>query len=58
LNEEELIQLKEISTFNITARYDNYKRDFYNKATEEYASEWIQIGQKLRTKLLAELDKI
>lgn len=55
LNEEELSQLKEISSFNITARYDNYKRDFYNKATETYATEWMQIGQKIKSKLLTEL---
>ena len=28
--DNELADLKEISSFNVTARYDSYKRDFYN----------------------------
>lgn len=32
--------LKEITTFNIEARYNSYKLEFYKKATNEYAGEW------------------
>lgn len=34
-------KLKEIETFNITARYDDYKRSFYKKATKKYATIWM-----------------
>ena len=34
-------QFKEIETFNITARYDDYKRSFYKKATKKYAETWM-----------------
>lgn len=56
LNSEELNQLKEISSFNITARYDNYKRDFFTKATKEYAKDWMEVGSKIRLRLLKELE--
>lgn len=42
-----LLQLAEISTFNIAARYDDYKFKFYKKATKEYAEKWLKIGKKL-----------
>lgn len=40
-------QLKEITSFNLEARYDDYKRSFYRKATKEYASAWIKICQDI-----------
>ena len=38
---------KIISTFDIRARYDNEKMDFYKKCTEEYAQKYLAITQKL-----------
>lgn len=46
INEEQVKQLDEISSYNVTARYDDYKRSFYKKASKEYTEEW-------RTKILA-----
>lgn len=43
INKEALEQLREITSFNIEARYDDYKLSFYKKATQEYASKWIKI---------------
>lgn len=43
-------QLKEISSFNVSARYDDYKQRFYKKATCEYATKWLNIGKKLYEK--------
>jgi HEPN domain-containing protein len=40
-------QLNEITTFNIEARYDDYKLSFYTKATEEYAKKWSKICEVL-----------
>lgn len=36
-------QLKTITSFNLEARYDNYKFDFYKKATRDYAKKWVEI---------------
>lgn len=33
--------LDEITSFNINARYDDYKKEFYNLCTKEYANKWI-----------------
>jgi HEPN domain-containing protein len=33
-------ELEEINTFNVRARYQDYKLKFYKKATREYAKEW------------------
>lgn len=35
--------LKEITTFNIEARYEDYKHSFYKKATRTYAQKWGKI---------------
>ena len=47
LDEKKIAQLTEINTFNIRARYEDYKREFYKKATREYANKWIDITTKL-----------
>lgn len=47
--------LKEISSFNVSARYDSYKRDFYRKATKTFAEEWMRKGAVIRDRLLATL---
>jgi HEPN domain-containing protein len=41
-------RLKEITTFNIAARYDSYKLSFYNKAKKQYADTWIGIAKEVR----------
>lgn len=41
--------LDTITTFNINARYDDYKKDFYKKCTEDFASIWIKNIHQLRT---------
>lgn len=44
-------QLKEISSFNVSARYDDYKQKFYKKATYEYAIKWLTLSKKIYEKL-------
>lgn len=41
LTEEQEVALNEITTFNLSTRYDDYKREFYNKCTDEYTEEQI-----------------
>ena len=55
LTDQQREELKEVSTFNITARYDSYKRDFFNRATPEYAQKWFDLADKLRQLLLEKL---
>lgn len=47
--------LAEISTFNVAARYDDYKFQFYKKATKDYAQKWLEAGVKLYNKFKQEL---
>ena len=47
ISEEMTLQLAEISTYNIAARYDDYKMRFYKKATHEYAQKWMKVGGTL-----------
>ena len=41
LTEEQEVTLNEITTFNLSTRYDDYKREFYNKCTDEYTKEQL-----------------
>lgn len=43
LTDGQKTSLKEITTFNIEARYEDYKRSFYKKATRIYAQKWGKI---------------
>jgi HEPN domain-containing protein len=36
-----------ITTFNIAARYDDYKRNFYKICTVDFAANYLSIGQEL-----------
>jgi HEPN domain-containing protein len=47
------LELAEISSFNVSARYDDYKKQFYAKATKEYAKKWLETGKTIFTELEA-----
>ena len=47
--------LDEISTFNINARYDSYKKDFQRLCTKDFANKWIERIEKLRQWLILQL---
>lgn len=47
LSHEQREQLREINTFNVEARYDDYKLKFYKKATKKYAEMWFSITKIL-----------
>ena len=44
-----------INTFNISARYDDYKKEFKNKCTKEYAEEQIKNIEEIRSWLQEQL---
>jgi len=37
-----------ISAFNLQARYDDYKMEFYNKCSKDFAEKWTDIIRELR----------
>jgi HEPN domain-containing protein len=41
-------QLETITTFNMRARYDDYKLSLYKKATKEYTQALLQQASRLR----------
>jgi HEPN domain-containing protein len=48
ISEEYAEWLLKITTFNINARYDDYKKDFYNLCTFDFTKEWIEKIKKLQ----------
>jgi len=46
-NQELIEKLNEITTFNIEARYDDYKLSFYKKATKVFTEKWMENGLEL-----------
>ncbi len=42
LNENQVDMLDIITNFNINARYDNVKQDFYKLCTKEFTEKWIK----------------
>jgi len=55
LSQEELAQLDEISEFNVSARYDEYKYKIYKRATKEYTEKWMKTGENLFNKFKKQL---
>jgi hypothetical protein len=45
---EYLDWLDEITSFNINARYNDFKKEFYNKCTKSFTNEWIEKIKKLK----------
>ena len=55
LNEEQMEWLDEITTFNINARYDNYKQNFNKLCTKDFTITWINKIIELRQWLIKQL---
>lgn len=49
LTQEQKILLDAISDFNMNARYDDYKKEFYAKCTDEYTAKQIENIEEVRT---------
>lgn len=47
INEGMRSELRTISTFNIAARYDDVKLDFYKKCTKKYTVHYFSVTEKL-----------
>jgi HEPN domain-containing protein len=48
LTDEYADYLDKITSFNLNARYDDYKREFFNLCTYEFANEWIEKINEIR----------
>lgn len=48
LSEESSDWLDKITSFNLNARYDDYKREFYLICNEEFTKEWVEKIKTLR----------
>jgi len=55
VSEQQAEWLDEITTFNINARYDNYKDNFAKICTKDYANKWVKNIQELREWLITQL---
>ena len=49
LDEKKSKILMTCNSFNISARYEDYKNEFYERCTEEYTSEQIKNIEEIRT---------
>ena len=47
LNEDEKLFFTTVTAFNINARYDDYKKNFYKRCTFEFTTYWLD---KLKSK--------
>lgn len=57
LTEEREDILDKITTFNINARYPDYKKKFGDRCTSGYTKQSIEKIKELRTWLLSHLEK-
>lgn len=48
INDEQKINLDTITRFNINARYDDYKQNFYKLCDDEFTNTWIVRIKELR----------
>ncbi|KKR78518.1 MAG: HEPN domain protein [Candidatus Nomurabacteria bacterium GW2011_GWA2_40_9] len=48
INKDQAKFLGEVNTFNIRARYDDYKNSLYNKATEQYANDYFNRSREFK----------
>ncbi|MDZ7696021.1 MAG: HEPN domain-containing protein [Deltaproteobacteria bacterium] len=48
LDEEQKDILDTVTTFNIQARYDDYKSDFHNKCTKDFTQKWVRSIKEFR----------
>ena len=47
--------LDEITTFNLNARYDNYKQEFHKRCTKDFADTWLNRIEEITLWLRSQL---
>ncbi|GHT23575.1 hypothetical protein FACS189430_07040 [Bacteroidia bacterium] len=48
ITDEQAVWLNEVTSFNLNARYDDYKQNFYALCTSAYTAEWAEKIKQLR----------
>lgn len=56
LTEKQMDALQYVTLFNIEARYEEYKREFYQKCNQEFAEQSIKTIEELRAWLLEKIN--
>lgn len=56
LSYEQKVFLDEVTTFNIRARYPDYKRGFYKKATKEFTERYIKEIKEFRAWIIEKIN--
>jgi len=49
ISQEQISQLNRITSFNLEARYDAYKKEFYKLANEKFTTRWHAIIKQIFT---------
>ena len=57
LSDDQKDILDTITTFNITARYDDYKMEFHKKCTKEFTEKWVQHIKEFRRWMMEQFFK-
>ena len=57
LSEDQKIFLDEVTTFNIQARYPDFKNRFYRKATRDFAEKYLLKIKEFQEWLLKQINK-
>lgn len=47
-DDEKIKWLDTITAFNLNARYDDYKQEFYHKCTKDFTMQWVENIKTLR----------
>lgn len=47
IDKEKMVLLAQITTFNIAARYDDYKREFHKICDKKFAEKYLKLGEEL-----------
>jgi len=56
-SDDQIDNLAQITTFNIQARYDDHKQNFYKVCTKDFTSKWLNEIKHLRKWLKEQLSK-
>ncbi len=57
LTPQQVKDLGEITTFNIEARYDTIRLDFYKRCTKTYTEKWLNLIKEFKLWFAQELKK-
>ncbi len=54
-DQDQIVNLNEITSFNLETRYDDYKLSFYKKANKDYTKKWTIICESIYKLVIANI---